>query len=77
MSFYVNISLRQNLNIMFTTSTKCDINKKLQTILTRRGIEKGNGKNEEIKEAMEDLERLSKIKKIKKNSTAKRKSNKR
>ena len=77
MSFYVDVFLRQNLNIMFTISTKCDINKKLQTILTRRGIEKGNGKNEEIKEAMEDLERLSKIKKIKKNSTAKRKSNKR
>ncbi len=29
MSLYVNIFLRQNLNIMFTTSTKCDINKKL------------------------------------------------
>ena len=28
MSFYVDIFLRQNLNIMFTTSTKCDINKK-------------------------------------------------
>ena len=74
MSFYVDIFLRQNLNIMFTISTKCDINKKFQTILTRRGIEKGNGKNEEIKEAMEDLERLSKIKKLRRIAQLKEKA---
>ena len=62
MSFYVDIFLRQNLNIMFTISTKCDINKKLQTILTRRGIEKGNGKNEEngLRHAKEEIEKIEK-----------------